>query len=202
MKISHIKNLIHHGQFSESKEWKSARRQILKAVKLVDWPPGSGSFTIRPQSGKKRGEGNGVKPIKAAAIKYLAEKGWKPEHPWPVGGRVRPGNVDAACKTSKGLVAFEWETGNVSSSHRSLNKMALGLLTGSLVAGILVVPSRKLYPFLTDRIGNYDELEPYFPLWSATPCQEGVLEIVVIEQDAESSEVRRIPKGTDGRAAF
>ena len=200
MKISHNKTLIYQGQFSKSKEWKLAKKQVLNAVRLVDWPPGSGSFTINPQSGKKRGEGNGVKPIKAAAIKYLAEKGWKPEHPWPVGRRVRPGNMDAACKTSKGLVAFEWETGNVSSSHRSLNKMALGLLSGSLVAGILVIPSRKLYPFLTDRIGNYDELKPYFPLWSSTPCQEGVLEILVIEQDAESFEVPRIPKGTDGRA--
>ena len=200
MKISHIENLIHLGPFSESKEWKSAKKQILNAVKLVDWPLGSGSFTIYPQSGKKRGEGNGVKPMKDAAVKYLAEKGWKPEHPWPGSGRIRPGNMDAACETSKGLVAFEWETGNVSSSHRSLNKMALGLLSGSLVAGILVVPSRKLYPFLTDRIGNYDELVPYFPLWSATPCHEGVLEILVIEQDTESFEVPRIPKGTDGRA--
>lgn len=202
MKILRIENLIQRGPFSESKEWKSARKQILKAVKLVDWPPGSGSFTIYPQSGKKRGEGNGVKPIKAAAIKYLAEKGWRPEHPWPVGERSRPGNMDAASETSKGLVAFEWETGNVSSSHRSLNKMALGLLSGSLVAGILVVPSRKLYKFLTDRIGNYDELKPYFPLWNATPCQDGVLEILVVEQDAESFDVPRIPKGTDGRAVF
>ena len=79
--------------------------------------------------------------------------------------------------------------------------MALGLLSGATVGGLLVVPSRKLYPYLTDRIGNFDELEPYFPLWRATPCKQGVLEIIVIEQDAESQEVPRIPKGTDGRAA-
>jgi len=31
----------------------------------------------------------------------------------------------------------------------------------------LVLPSRKLYPYLTDRIGNYEELEPYFDVWRA-----------------------------------
>ena len=62
------------------------------------------------------------------------------------------------------------------------------------------VPSRKLYHFLTDRIGNVSELEPYFPLWSKVPCSKGILEIVVIEHDAESWDVPRIPKGTDGRA--
>jgi len=200
MKIPHTETLIHRGPFAISEEWHSIKEKILTAVKLVDWPPGSGSFTIYPQSGKKRGEGNGVKPIKDAAIKYLVDHGWKPEHPWPIGERIKPGKMDAAYETSKGLVAFEWETGNVSSSHRSINKMALGLLSETIIAGILIVPSRKLYPFLTDRIGNYDELEPYFPLWRVTPCNEGVLEILVFEQDAESLEVPRIPKGTDGRA--
>ena len=62
------------------------------------------------------------------------------------------------------------------------------------------MPSRKLYRFLTDRIGNITELEPYFDLWKSMPCDNGVLEIVVIEHDAESKKVRRIPKGTSGRA--
>ncbi len=54
--------------------------------------------------------------------------------------------------------------------------------------------------YLTDRIGNYKELEPYLKLWKSVPCQSGVLEIVVIEQDAESYDVQKIPKGTAGRA--
>ena len=29
-------------------------------LKECAWPPGSKKFTIHPQSGKKRGEGNGV----------------------------------------------------------------------------------------------------------------------------------------------
>jgi hypothetical protein len=78
--------------------------------------------------------------------------------------------------------------------------MALGLLKGILAAGVLVVPSRKLYAYLTDRFGNYAELVPYFDLWKSIPCKSGVLEIVVIEHDATSTTVPRIPKGTSGRA--
>jgi hypothetical protein len=78
--------------------------------------------------------------------------------------------------------------------------MALGLLKGVLVCGVLVVPSRKLYPYLTDRIGNFAELAPYLDLWKSIPCKSGVLEIVVIEHDATSHSVPRIPKGTSGRA--
>ena len=146
-----------------------------------------------------------MKPIKDAAVAHLVQgpildRYWGIEQPWPVGKSVRPGNMDAAFDGPSGLVCFEWETGNISSSHRSLNKMALGLLKGQIKAGILVVPSRELYRFLTDRIGNVTELEPYFDLWRSINCDDGVLEIVVIEHDATSLNVPRIPKGTDGRA--
>jgi hypothetical protein len=69
-----------------------------------------------------------------------------------------------------------------------------------LTCGILVVPSRELYKYLTDRIGNMDELEPYLDLWRSFPCKQGVLEIVAIEHDGMSKDVPRIPKGTSGRA--
>lgn len=200
MKIVHIETLIQKGNFAVSAEWGKIREQALSSVKLVDWPPGSGLFTIFPESGKKTGQGNGVKPIKNRAIDNLIKEGWISEYPWPVVERIRPGNMDAAFISQSGIVAFEWETGNISSSHRSMNKMALGLLTDAIIAGLLIVPSRKLYPYLTDRIGNYSELEPYLPLWRAIPCNRGVLEIIVIEHDAESKSVPRIPKGTDGRA--
>lgn len=63
-----------------------------------------------------------------------------------------------------------------------------------------MLPSRKLYVYLTDRIGNIQEIKPYFALWRSVPIRNGILEIVVIEQDAVSKDVPRIPKGTDGRA--
>jgi hypothetical protein len=41
--------------------------------------------------------------------------------------KANPGNYDAVFETDHGLVAVECETGNISSSHRFLNKMAMGL---------------------------------------------------------------------------
>jgi hypothetical protein len=213
MKIIRVDTLVSKGRFAESAQWVKLRKQAHAAVRGAEWPIGSGKFTIYPESGKERGKGNGVTPIKNFTVRKLVgdkpsyrmlgrapTNEWVAECPWPVGERVRPGNMDVAYVWPGGMVCLEWETGNVSSSHRSLNKMCLGLIRGSLKAGMLVVPSRALYRFLTDRIGNVDELEPYYELWKATPCREGVLEIIVIEHDATSTSVPRIPKGKDGRA--
>jgi hypothetical protein len=98
------------------------------------------------------------------------------------------------------LFALEWETGNISSSHRAVNKLVLGLLRGVFLGAALVLPNRKLYPYLTDRIGNYEELEPYFDVWRAVEIREGFLAVFVIEHDAVDSSVPTIMKGTDGRA--
>ena len=81
-----------------------------------------------------------------------------------------------------------------------MNKLTMLIADRTIAAGTLVVPSRKLYAYLTDRIGNYKELEPYLKLWKCVPCKTGILEIVVVEHDAESYDVPRIPKTTDGRA--
>jgi hypothetical protein len=77
LKVVHIESLIEKGNFSKSIEWKVLRDGIINEVKEVDWPPGSGKFTIFPESGKKRGEGNGVKPIKDSFVKRLVVKGWE-----------------------------------------------------------------------------------------------------------------------------
>ena len=200
MKIVREETLISCGDYAKSKDWKKTRGRLHKAIRGVDWPRGSGKFTIYAQSGKKSGEGNGVKPIKDGLIGELSKQGWRSEQYLRILKSERPGKVDSILETSHGIVALEWETGNISSSHRALNKMALGLLKGVLAAGILVVPSRAMYKFLTDRVGNIAELEPYLDLWRSIPCAQGVLEIVVIEHDATSTDVPRIPKGTDGRA--
>ncbi len=78
--------------------------------------------------------------------------------------------------------------------------MSLGLMKGVLACGILVVPSRNLYRYLTDRISSMEELEPYLDLWRSIRCKQGILEIVAIEHDATSTDVPRIPKMTAGRA--
>jgi hypothetical protein len=237
MKIVETVTLISAGSYSDSAEWQAQRAKIRTAIEGTVWPPNSDKFTIYPESGKKSGEGNGVKPIKAMTLDALtngcvdtygqlkkAKKlptaaCWVREVPFPPlplpdkpprlpkgspkpPKKPKPGNSDLIYLCGDGLICFEWETGNISSSHRSLNKLALGLMRGDIQAGVLVVPSRVMYPYLTDRVGNVEELRWYFPLWEATPCNNGVLEIIVIEQDAESLSVPKIPKGTDGLAAY
>jgi len=200
VKIVREETLISCGDYASSSDWKRTRTTLYKAIQQVEWPTGSGKFTIYPESGKARGRGNGVTTIKVGLMLELKRQGWKLEEPLGIAILRKPGKLDAVLYTKFGPVALEWETGNISSSHRALNKMALGLMKGVLAAGILVVPSRELYRYLTDRVGNMAELEPYLELWRRIPCQRGVLEIVAIEHDAISTRVPRIPKGTSGRA--
>jgi hypothetical protein len=200
VKIVHIETIFSCGPYATSNEWRRTRAGIHHAVERYAWPPGSRKFTIYPQSGKKRGEGNGVGPIKDEFIKQLRKLKWTLEGPARNALSQAVGDFDAIILGPQGPVVVEWETGNISSSHRSMNKLTMLVADGIIAAGTLVIPSRKLYVYLTDRIGNYRELEPYLRLWKSVPCKKGVLEIVVIEQDAESVKVPRIPKTTDGRA--
>jgi hypothetical protein len=200
VKIVRVETLVSRGRYAASRDWHTTRDALHRAIRGVSWPPGADKFTIYPESGKKRGKGNGVKPIKDGLMVVLSRSGWKLEQPLDLATLKRPGKLDAVLYSAHGPVATEWETGNISSSHRALNKMALGLLKGRLAAGVLIVPSRGLYRYLTDRVGNIDELDPYLDLWRSIPFTEGVLEVVVVEQDGESLKVPRISKGTDGRA--
>jgi hypothetical protein len=108
--------------------------------------------------------------------------------------------MDATYPVGDRLFCVEWETGNISSSHRALNKMSLGILEKVLIGGALIVPTRAMYKYLTDRVGNLQELEPYFLFWRAFNVDEGFLLVIGVEHDAVSLNVPRIPKGTDGRA--
>ena len=200
MQIKHVETLLAKGDFSASAEWAKIRAELHAAIEKVDWPPGSGKFTIYPQSGKEKGEGNGVRPIKTSLMTQLKVAAWRLEERLDIATSKNPGKLDAVLYTDGGPFAVEWETGNISSSHRAVNKMALGLLKKKLIGGTLVVPTRDFYYYLTDRIGNWDELVPYLDLWKSIPIENGVLEIVVVEHDGTSYSVPRIPKGTDGRA--
>lgn len=200
MKIVKVYTLKSRGAYANSDHWRETRNQIHDAIRRCEWPVGSGSFTIYPESGKARGEGNGVRPIRDRFVQSLRTKGWTIEGKAKNSLDERLGDFDALLSGPEKPIAVDWETGNISSSHRSMNKLTLLLKTQVISAGVLVVPSRKLYVYLTDRIGNIQEIKPYFELWKAVPCRNGVLEIVVIEQDAVSEDVPRIPKGTDGRA--
>jgi hypothetical protein len=116
------------------------------------------------------------------------------------------GDFDFWLRSETGFRAVvEWETGNISSSHRSLNKMCLALLGGLVDAAVLIVPSFNLYPHLTDRIGNVKELQPYFYFWGriGESVKSGLLAVIEVEHNKlfESTDMRDfIPRGTDGNA--
>ncbi len=201
MKLDHVMELIARGPLIESGEMVYVRREIEEAISQVVWPEGAADFTIHAQSGKRRGEGNGVKPIKDACMAWLHRHySWRLETRPAIGEGMGAGPVDAVRDTSHGIFALEWETGNISSSHRSMNKLALGLIQGRIAGGALILPTRKMYAFLTDRVGNERELAPYFPLWRNVVVSAGWLGVFVVEHDRESTDVPRIGKGTDGRA--
>jgi Restriction endonuclease BamHI len=175
---------------------------------------------------------NGVRPLRDA-FRKLMEAQWKCEEPlkldayfktrrgshesetifqYPSLERILEplheglGNFDFWLRTRSGFRAVvEWETGNISSSHRSLNKMCLALLGGLVEAAVLIVPSARLYVHLTDRIGNIRELQPYFYFWSGVGqlVERGLLAVVEVEHDAlfESTDLRDfIPRGKGGNS--
>lgn len=203
MKLEMIRHLVNAGSFTATPIWRRIEQELREAIEAVVWPPGSKSFTVYPER-----KGNGVKPIKDGFVAKLVEFGWKPEQKFPRGSgdeiaATEPGKFDALLALDTyDLSPFvvEWETGNISSSHRAMNKMALALKLDRISGGVLVLPSERLYPYLTDRIGNYRELEPYLSLYTDLKLDSGYLGVIVVEQDATSADVPKIQKGTDGWA--
>jgi hypothetical protein len=63
MKIVQIERIIDSGSFFQSADWEKIEGHIRRAIQSIEWPPGSGSFTLFDEPGKKRGQGSGVKPI-------------------------------------------------------------------------------------------------------------------------------------------
>lgn len=197
MKLAQVEVLVDKGHFSASEDWTRILNDIESAIKAMEWPPRAGKFIL--YDGK---ESNGVKPIKEMFAQFLCGRGasWKRETPLKIPARVKPGKIDISTNVGNKIFALEWETGNISSSHRAMNKLAMGLLNGVLAAGFLITPTRKMYYYLTQRVGNFEELSPYFPIWRSAPITEGLLGVIAVEHDDVSKMVPRFPKGTDGRA--
>lgn len=198
MKVLQTRVLISKGNKSLQTELEKACDEVHAAIATVVWPGLNDKFVINPVKAA-----NGVKPIKANCMLHLEANNWTLEHRMSIGSRLKPGPIDAVKKFSNGkFFAVEWETGNISSSHRALNKLALGIQDGVLMGGILILPSRALYTYLTDRIGNFCEIEPYFPMWQSLSklIEDGYLAVIEIEHDETSTEADFIPKGTDGRS--
>jgi len=143
---------------------------------------------------------NGVVPVKEEIYKRLEENyNWFREKPLPYfkdtakkGGPI-DGYKEFEDTDHKLKVGIEFETGNISSAHRAMNKLCVGLYRGDIDLAILMMPIKKLAFYLTDRISNYEELEPYFLLLEKYP-------FIVFGFDAEeyNPQAKLLPKGKDG----
>ena len=192
MKIVDWQSLLNEGEYESSPEYSVVESHLKEAVGAVVFPEGASTFTLNPTR-----KGNGVKPIKVGFTEYLKSKGWELE--------TKSRKFDALFRFPDGdslPFAVEWETGNISSSHRAINRIALGIREGEISGGVLVLPSAKMYPYLTDRIGNDKELRQYYKLWREFDLSSPrhYLGVVVVEHDDLSNDVPLIRKGTDGRA--
>lgn len=198
MKITNVATLISNGNFANSIEYSKIENDVFTAILNMENPMGSGAFILN--SGK---QANGVKPIKDNFIEYLDTQGWKNERKI-IDPDMKKRRIDTAYEIgqSNTYLGVEWETGNISSSHRAINRLLLGMVEGKLLGGMLVLPSRKMYYYLTDRVGNFQELEPYFKLWSlfSNEISNGVLKVIEIEHDDISDNIEPFKKGTDGLA--
>lgn len=222
--------LFDRGNVVQSIDWQQVHESYVRAIRRIDFPEGAGSLTLRRKArvaNSSQWRRNGVGYLKTRFLRGMVEdEGWRPEAQFEIEHlRLQPqlqlypdlttyrepvtsgfGGFDFMTETESGLhVAIEWETGNISSSHRSVNKLAIALAAQKIQAGVLILPSRSLYEHLTDRIGNIGELSPYLMLWSglATTVERGLLAISVVEQDelTDDAAFPYLPSGNDGRAA-
>lgn len=143
---------------------------------------------------------NGVVPIKERCYQILEEEfDWYREKPLTY-FRIdaqKGGPIDVykefVTKHSIFRAGLEFETGNISSAHRSMNKLCVGIKKGELDLAMLMMPIKKMAFYLTDRVSNYEELEPYLFLLDEIP-------FIVFGFDAEeySIDAPLLPKGKDG----
>lgn len=143
---------------------------------------------------------NGVVPIKEKTYEILEEKYlWFREKPlsYFCNDTKKGGPIDVykefSLNDSTFKVGLEFETGNISSAHRSMNKLCIGIIKKELDMAFLMMPIKQMSYYLTDRVSNYEELEPYFLLLETYP-------FVVFGFDAEeyNAGAPLLNKGKDG----
>ena len=221
--------VFNQGQVVQDPDWTAVHESYVRSIQSIDHPAGTGELLLRRKMRRPNGQWqrNGVNFLRTRFLQHMVqEERWLPEHNVDLGRlRQQPdlslfpsgevyrepitsdfGGFDFLTRTGGGLhIAIEWETGNISSSHRSVNKLAIALSSGIIQAGVLIVPSRACYEHLTDRIGNIGELSGYLELWEAAKAgvERGLLAISVVEHDAltNNEAIPYLPTGNDGRAA-
>ncbi|HTQ35515.1 MAG TPA: hypothetical protein VMH77_00650, partial [Steroidobacteraceae bacterium] len=138
------------GKVLNTPTWDQVHRSYLRAINSIEHPVGAGKLMLRHAIKRTGGQDqrNGVVPLRRKFLDFLVRsEGWKKEQDttisrlrWQVEVSLYPGRqkhtepVESdfghfdflTTLGSEGLrVAIEWETGNISSSHRSLNKLAM-----------------------------------------------------------------------------
>lgn len=221
--------LFDQGNVISSADWKAVHESYVRSIMSIDHPHGSGSLRLRRKARLPNGQWsrNGVGYLRSRFLDHMkgAER-WQAEGGVDLGrDRVQPpiklypslelyrepitsdfGGFDfvTTAKKDGNKIAIEWETGNISSSHRSMNKLAIALGNGIVQVGVLIVPSRDLYEHLTDRIGNIGELSGYLSMWESlkSSVTRGLLAVTVVEHDALTTDAAfpYLPMGNDGRA--
>lgn len=212
----------------ESAEWGRVHESYVRAIEGVVHPAGTTSLTLRRSAripGTNQWQRNGVVQLKRQFLSNMTSKeGWTSEARFDLRGLdaapelitypdLKPyrevvtskfGGFDFMTESKAMKIAIEWETGNISSSHRSLNKLSIALARKKIDVGVLILPSRLLYEHLTDRVGNIGEISPYIDLWAnlGAYVSEGLLAITVVEHDHLTSDeaVPYLTVGGDGRA--
>jgi hypothetical protein len=203
------------GKVVISADWRKIHESYVRSIQSIDFPEGSGKLKLRRKTKRPDGQWdrNGVVYLKNRFIKHMITvEGWRREFGFKLGKNKTPpviqlypsrkpytepitskfGNFDFVTTSGITHVAIEWETGNISSSHRSMNKLGLALTTATVQIGVLIVPSRELYANLTDRIGNIGELSGYLSVWKdlETRIDRGLLAISVVEHDELTDDPR------------
>lgn len=219
--------IFNQGNIIDTESWDELHTSYISCIKKIDFPEGSGSLTLRMKEKKPNGQWdrNGVVYLKNRFLHYMTtDENWEAEKDFGFNEQNIPPNLTlypsrdiyrepivskfgefdfvSRHQASDTKIAIEWETGNISSSHRSINKLAIALKSGVIQIGVLIVPSRDLYEHLTDRIGNISELSGYLSMWHGLgpSVKIGLLAITVVEHDALTKSGSYLPVGKDGRA--
>lgn len=222
--------LFDQGDVISSTDWKDMHESYVRSIESIDNPRGSGKLCLRRKVRLPNGQWsrNGVGYLRTRFLEHIRDvEGWEAEGivdlkrdreqpPIRLYPSLEPyrepitsdfGGFDLVTSAiAEGTnIAIEWETGNISSSHRSMNKLAIALGAGIVQVGVLILPSRSLYEHLTDRIGNISELSGYLSMWEGlkSTVTRGLLAITVVEHDelTDDPAFPFLKAGMDGRAA-
>ncbi|AEB25482.1 MULTISPECIES: type-2 restriction enzyme BamHI [Bacillus] len=181
---------------SKDKLIQQAYNEVKTSICSPIWPATSKTFTIN----NTEKNCNGVVPIKELCYTLLEDTyNWYREKPLDILKleKKKGGPIDVYKEFIENSelkrVGMEFETGNISSAHRSMNKLLLGLKHGEIDLAIILMPIKQLAYYLTDRVTNFEELEPYFELTEGQPFI-----FIGFNAEAYNSNVPLIPKGSDG----